>query len=145
MHTPLSVLLDEKGHSVQTISPQNTVYECALKMDQLRVGALLVMEGDKLVGIISERDIFRKLIVPGKDPKKCYVADFMTKDLLTVAPTTTVSEGMHIVTERRFRHLPVVENEKLVGLISIGDLTRWAMLSQERLIADLTRYIQGVR
>lgn len=145
MHTPLSTLLDDKGHSVQTISPNNTVYECALKMDQFRVGALLVMEGDGVRGIISERDIFRKLIVPGQDPKKCRVEELMTTDLLTVLPSTTVREAMHIVTERRFRHLPVVENGKLVGLISIGDLTRWAMLAQEHLITDLTRYIQGGR
>lgn len=145
MHTPLYALLDEKGHTVHSILPKCTIYECAQKLDKLKVGALLVMEDSQLLGIITERDILRKLMSRGDDPKKVLVSDIMTKELVTVLPSTTVNEATRTVTERRFRHLPVVENGKLVGLISIGDLTRWAMLSQERLIAALTHYIQGDR
>lgn len=145
MYTPLSVLLNDKGRIVQSIAPHNTVHECALKLYQFRIGALLVLEGEQLCGIVSERDILQKLIVHGDDAKKIHVSDIMTKDLITVSPSTMVREAMRIVTERRIRHLPVLENGVLVGLISIGDLTRWALLSQERLIASLTHYIQGER
>ncbi len=147
METPLSVLLNDKGRTIQNISPKESVYDCALKMNQLKIGALLVMENEQLVGIVSERDILRKVVTSGQDLKKVLVETIMTKEnkLVTVLPTTTVREAMHIVTEKRIRHLPVLENGKLVGLISIGDLTRWAMLLQEQQISSLTNYIQGER
>jgi CBS domain-containing protein len=143
MEAPLSAILSDKGNTVQTISAQSTVYESAVKMTQLKIGALLIMSGDKLEGIISERDILRRVVVSGDDPKKILVETIMSTDLITVTPSTTVREAMHIVTEKRIRHLPVVEKTKVVGLISIGDLTRWAMLWQEQQIASLTNYIQG--
>lgn len=143
METPLTTLLNDKGRVVQSISPTNTVYECATKLTQLKIGALLVMDGDKIEGIVSERDILHKVVVHGNDPKKITVKDIMTTEMITVSPTTTVREAMHIVTDKRIRHLPVIENGKLIGLISIGDLTRWAMLWQEQQIASLTNYIQG--
>jgi CBS domain-containing protein len=147
METPLSVLLNDKGRATQSISPKDSVYDCALKMNQLKIGALLVMENEQLAGIVSERDILRKVVTSGQDPKNILVDTIMTKvnELVTVLPTTTVREAMHIVTEKRIRHLPVLENGKLVGLISIGDLTRWAMLLQEQQISSLTNYIQGER
>lgn len=143
MDTPLSILLDEKGHTVQSISPQNTVHECILKLYQLKIGALLVMENNQLKGIISERDILWKHFAQGDDPKVVRVEGIMTKDLVTVLPTTTVREAMRIVTEKRFRHLPVLDDGKLIGIISIGDLTRWVMLTQEQEISSLKNYIQG--
>lgn len=147
METPLSVLLNDKGHAIQSILPGNTVFECAEKLSQLKIGALIVMDNDKLVGIVSERDILRKVVTINGDSKKIRVDAIMTKEqeLITVLPTTTVREAMRIVTEKRIRHLPVLENGKLVGLISIGDLTRWAMLLQEQQIMSLTNYIQGER
>jgi len=145
MQTPLSVLLKEKGHVIHHISPQASGYECALKMNQLGIGALLVLNDDKLLGIVSERDIIRKIICVKTDPTQIRVADIMTKDPLTVTSNMTVQQAMKIVTERRFRHLPVVDNDKLVGLISIGDLTKWAMMQQEREISDLTGYIHGAK
>ena len=145
METTLNVLLNDKGRAVQSVNSQNTVHESALKMSELKIGALIVLDNDKLVGIISERDIIRKLVITGADAKRVRVADIMTKELITVLPTTTVREAMHIVTERRIRHLPVLEHSKLIGLISIGDLTRWAMLWQEQQISSLTQYIQGER
>jgi CBS domain-containing protein len=143
MHTPLSVLLKDKGYVTHHISAQASVYECVLKLNQFGIGALLVMEGDKLLGIVSERDLIRKLLGNKSDQTKVRVEEIMSKDLLTVPPSMTVQEAMKIVTEKRIRHLPVVEDDKLVGLISIGDLTRWAMLQQEKEIEALTGYIHG--
>ncbi len=145
METRLSTLLSDKSNTLQSISPKSTVHECASKMSQLKIGALLVMENNQLQGIVSERDILWKLVVCGADSKKLLVADIMTKELVTVTPTTTVRDAMRIVTEKRFRHLPVMDKGKLVGIISIGDLTRWAMMSQEQQISSLTNYIQGGR
>lgn len=143
MDTPLSVLLKDKGYDIRSISPKQTVFECAVMMTELKIGALVVMENDRLTGIISERDVLRKLVVTGDDPKKVLVEKLMTKDLVTVTATTTVREAMHIVTEKRIRHLPVLEEGKLIGVISIGDLTKWAMQLQELQISSLTKYIHG--
>lgn len=143
METPLSTLLNDKGYTVQDISANTTVFECALKLTQLKIGALVVLQDNNLIGIVSERDILRRVVANGDDPKKILVEQIMTKTLTTVSPSTSVREAMHIVTEKRIRHLPVLENQKLVGLISIGDLTRWAMILQEQQIASLTNYIQG--
>jgi CBS domain-containing protein len=143
MDAPLSVLLKEKGNDIKSISPGQTIFECAAIMTECKVGALMVMDNGKLAGIISERDILRKLVVHGDDPKKVLVEKLMTKDVLTVTDKTTVREAMHIVTEKRIRHLPVMEDGKLIGLISIGDLTKWALQLQEQQISSLTNYIQG--
>ncbi len=143
MRTPLSVLLKDKGSVTHSITAQATGLECVTKMNQHGIGALLVMEGDKLIGIITERDLIRKLLGTSSDPKTTKVSALMTQDPITVLPSMTVQEAMKMITEKRFRHLPVVENGKLLGLISIGDLTRWVMLQQEYEIAALTGYIQG--
>jgi CBS domain-containing protein len=145
METPLSVLLDDKGHQIQSITSRSTVYDCAVKLDKFKIGALLVIENESLLGIVSERDILRKLVIIGSDPKLVLVADIMTTNVVTVFPSTSVREAMRIVTEQRIRHLPVLDQGKLVGLISIGDLTRWAMLLQEQQISSLTNYIQDSR
>jgi CBS domain-containing protein len=143
MRTPLSVLLSDKGNVIYNISPSATCYECALEMNKKGIGALLVMESERLQGIISERDLINKVLSKKLDPQKVAVSDIMTANVSTVPPSMTVQEAMKLVTEKRFRHLPVVENEKLIGVISIGDLTRWVMIQQEHEIAALTGYIQG--
>ncbi len=143
MRTPLSVLLKDKGGTTFSISANNSGFECACKMNEHGVGALLVLDNDKLVGIISERDLIRKILGSTIDPKSVKVEQLMTKDPVIVPPSMTVQEAMKLMTERRFRHLPVLENGKLLGVISIGDLTRWVMLQQEYEIAALTGYIQG--
>ncbi len=146
METPLSALLDEKGRKVYTITLKESAYECAIKLNQLRVGALIVMTAnDKIEGIVSERDILNNVVVKGHNPKEIKVADIMTVKVFTVPPTMTVREAMRTVTEKRFRHLPVVADGKLLGMISIGDLTRAAMLFQEQQISTLKNYIQGER
>lgn len=145
METPLKVLLNDKGRAVQSVSPKSSVFDCADLMNKHKIGALLVMQDGKLEGIVSERDILRKVITSGTDPKSILVETIMTTNLITVLPTTTVQEAMRLVTDKRIRHLPVIEDAKLVGIISIGDLTRWAMLWQEQQISSLTNYIQGER
>lgn len=143
METFLSMLLNDKGHRVCSVLPHTSVFECSQKMKEHHIGALLVMEGQKLNGIITERDILYKIVALGHDPKGIPVNAIMTRDLVTVLPNTTVGQAMQIVTERRIRHLPVVLNDELIGIISIGDLTRWAMLQQQEEISSLTRYVSG--
>lgn len=143
MESRLNAILQDKGHTIHTVSPETTVYDAAKKMNELGVGALIVLDNKNLVGIISERDIIRKLIGCNCEVGKAIVVDIMTKDPLTVSPSMTVTEAMQLVTEKRFRHLPVLEEGKLIGVISIGDLTRWAMLAQRNEITSLTNYIHG--
>ncbi len=143
MDTPLSVLLKDKGYAIYSIGPEQSAYDSAVKMKKLGVGALLVIADEQLKGIISERDILLKLVGCACDPAQVSVKDIMTKDIVTVTPKTTVQEAMFIVTERRFRHLPVIEGGKVIGMISIGDLTRWVMLAQDQEISHLTGYIRG--
>ena len=143
MEALLSALLKNKGHDIKTITPKQTVFECAVMMTELKIGALVVMENNELAGIISERDILRKLVINCDDPKKVLVEKLMTRDLVTVTSDTTVHQAMRIVTEKRIRHLPVLDDGKLSGLISIGDLTKWAMELQEQQISSLTNYIRG--
>jgi len=143
METRLSLLLNVKGNAVHTASEKDSVFDCAKKMNDLNVGALIVTENDNIKGLISERDIIRKLISCNCEVGKFKVADIMTKELLTVSLKTTVSEAMQMMTDRRFRHLPVVENKKLLGIISIGDLTKHLMVEQQKEISSLNSYIHG--
>lgn len=143
MQTPLSTLLKEKSSKIQTLTGEHTCYECATLLSQFGIGALLVMDGEKVQGIISERDIINKLVSKKLDAANVKVSDVMTKNVLTVTSDTTVQRAMEIITEKRFRHLPVVDNDKLVGIISIGDITRWVMLQQQQEISALTGYIHG--
>lgn len=143
MQTPLSVLLKEKSQKIQTITPDESCYHCSTLLSQFGIGALLVMESDKVSGIISERDIINKLVSKKLDAEKVKVSEVMTRNVLTVTSKTTVQQAMEIITEKRFRHLPVVDDGKLVGIISIGDITRWVMLQQQQEITALTGYIHG--
>lgn len=143
MRTPLSILLKEKSSQIQTLTEEDTCFQCATLLAKFGIGALLVMEGDNLKGIISERDLIKKLVSQQRDPMKIKVSEIMTSSLITVTPDTTVQEAMEIMTNKRIRHLPVIANTKLVGIISIGDITRWVMLQQQQEISALTGYIHG--
>jgi CBS domain-containing protein len=143
METRLSSILEDKGHKIFHIEPTATIRQCAEMMQRSSVGALLVLEEGRLIGIVSERDIVRKIIIENVDVNKALVLDIMTKHPLTVPPSLTVTEGMRLMTEKRFRHLPVIDQDKLIGVVSIGDLTRCAMLAKEREIETLTQYIRG--
>ena len=142
--TVRQVLL-RKGSAVYTIPPQATVLEALKRLAQHDIGALLVMEGEKLLGIFSERDYARKLVLLGRFSKDTRVEEVMTQEVVTVRPETDLAEAMRLMTEHRVRHLPVVEGGKVVGVISIGDAVKAIITEQEMLIAELSRYVSENR
>ena len=136
-------ILNSKGHDVWSVRPDDTVFDTLQMMANKGVGALLVMEGEKLVGIVTERDYARKIILEGKSSKKSSVAEVMTSKVLCVSPERTVDECMALMTDKRARHLPVLDHKKVVGVVSIGDLVKAAMSEQQVLIDQLKHYISG--
>ena len=135
-----SILAHKKASTVWSIGPNAMVIDAIRLMDEKNVGALPVLDSGTLVGIVSERDYTRKVIVKGRSSKDTPVSDIMTKELLTVNPSNSVAECMRIMTEKRVRHLPVLEGTKLVGIISIGDVVNWLMSAQKAAIDNLERY-----
>nr|WP_281382088.1 CBS domain-containing protein [Prosthecobacter vanneervenii] len=116
--------MEHKGRDIWTISPKATVYQAIQMMSEKNIGALPVVEGNRLVGIISERDYMSKVALHGKSSKETPVGEIMTRDPVTVGPAQTVSECMEIITEHRVRHLPVLDGDELLGIVSIGDLVK---------------------
>jgi len=139
----LKQLLDMKGGQVYSIGPDAKVIEALQLMAKKDVGALLVMAGAKLEGIISERDYARKVILHGKSSQDIAVREIMTINVVTVAPSQSVEDCMSLMTQRRVRHLPVCEGDKLVGLVSIGDLVKEVIAEQEQTIKQLESYIHS--
>ncbi len=139
----LNQLLAAKGGQVYSIRPDATVLDALKLMAQKDVGALLVMDGTRLAGIMSERDYARKVILQGKSSQDVPVRDIMTADVVKVDPSRTVEECMGLMTQRRVRHLPVCEGDKLVGLVSIGDLVKEVIAEQEQTIKQLESYIHS--
>ncbi|MEO0972427.1 MAG: CBS domain-containing protein [Pseudomonadota bacterium] len=135
-------LLEEKGGSVVAISPDDTVLEAIKVMAEKSVGALLVLDGDTLVGIVSERDYARKVILRGRASDSTRVRDIMTSELITARSDDSVRKCMNTMTEHRIRHLPVVD-EELSGIISIGDLVAAIIADQQEEIAQLEQYISS--
>jgi len=119
----LSSLLDEQNPVIHSVRPEVSVTECVRRMNELRIGAMLVMEDDQLLGIFTERDAITRVLGAGLDPVVTNVSAVMTKTPVCVSPSTTLEEGMSIVTNQRIRHLPVVEDDKVLGMVSSGDLT----------------------
>jgi CBS domain-containing protein len=141
---PIAQVLKSKAHNkVLSITPQQTVYEALELMAHYDIGALLVCEDSRLLGILSERDYARKCALTGHPSKETLVEDIMTRHVLSVSPQHTVDECLAIMTEHRFRHLPVVDNDIVVGLVSIGDLVKWVISGQQEAIAALEGYITG--
>lgn len=137
-------ILNEKGRKVFHIEPERTVYEAIESMANKDIGALLVMEGERLVGIISERDYRNKVILKGRTSKTTPVRDIMSSQVFCVTPNESVDTCMAIMTDRKFRHLPVVdENQNVEGVISIGDLVKAVIAKQKVEIHDLRGYITG--
>jgi CBS domain-containing protein len=134
-------MLAFKGNVVHAVAPDATVLDAISQMDSKRVGALLVMDGDKLVGILSERDYTRKVILLGRASKDTLVTEIMTAKVLVVRPQTSLGECLAVVTEQGIRHLPVVDDDKVVGLLSIGDLVRAVVAQQAETITSLKSYI----
>ena len=139
----VSHLLDAKGRDIWSLAPEATVYEAIDLMAQKGVGALLVMEGERLVGIVSERDYARKVILKGKASKETQVRQIMSHPVVCARPELTVEQTMAIMTDKHIRHLPVVAEEKVVGMISIGDVVRGIIDDREFEIQQLTEYITG--
>lgn len=136
-------LLDSKGRDIISIVQEASVYDAIKLMADHGVGSLLVMDGDELKGIVTERDYARKVIIKGRASESTQVGEIMTKDLVTTTSAQTVNECMTMMSERRIRHLPVMSGEKVVGLISIGDLVQAIISDQQEAIEQLENYISG--
>jgi len=140
---PLSSMLGEGRRAINSVHPDTSVTESVQQMNRENIGALLVMEGDKLTGIFTERDALNKVLAAGIDPGSTKVSEVMTRKPICVDPSTTIEEAMSIVTDNRVRHLPIVHNGSLVGLVSSGDLTRWLVEDKAGEIRDLVAFASG--
>lgn len=141
--TYIRQLLKKKGTDVWSTSPDVSVYDALLLLAEKNIGALLVLQDGELVGIISERDYARKVVLRGKTSMKTPVQEIMVEDVITVGPQMAIEDAMALMTEKRIRHLPVIEGTKIVGLISIGDLVKSIIADQEFTINQLENYIRG--
>ena len=139
----LDSVLRFKGRQVWSVAPTATVYEAIARMSEKSVGALLVLAEGRLAGIISERDYARKVILKDRSSKETQVWEIMTDRVFTASPDNTVEECMRSMTEHRIRHLPVLDGEKVIGIVSIGDLVNWTISAHEATIGHLQGYIEG--
>ncbi|MDH3672406.1 MAG: CBS domain-containing protein [Gammaproteobacteria bacterium] len=136
-------LLDKKGHEVSSVHPHDSVFDAIKKMADAKIGALIVLVDDQIVGIVTERDYARNVILKGKSSRETPVRDIMTTGVVCARADQTIEECMAVMTEKRIRHLPVVDQERLVGLVSIRDLVKSIIADQTFTIEQLTHYIQG--
>jgi CBS domain-containing protein len=139
----IGAILGQKTGDIFSISPEHTVFEAIQLLDQKNVGALLVMEGDQLVGMFSERDYTRKITLHGKRSRETKVSEIMSTDVKRTHPQEGVEACLRLMTDKRIRHLPVMEGDRVVGIISIGDLVKYVIASQSAAIAHLENYITG--
>lgn len=141
MSTVAQILLSKPSHAIHSVAPTSTVREAIELMARQRIGALLIVEGERILGIFTERDYAHKIEVRGLTSTGTVIRDVMTADVMFVTPATTTQECMALMTDKRLRHLPVMNQGKLVGLISIGDLVKEIISEQEFVIAQLESYI----
>ena len=140
---PVRSLLRTKGRAVWSIGPEDTVFQAIELMSEKQVGCLVVLIAGQLAGIVSERDYARKVILKGRSSQQTRVREIMSTPALFVTPEKTVADAMRIMTNRRVRHLPVLEGDNVVGMLSIGDLVNWVIASQQQTIKHLHNYIAG--
>lgn len=136
-------LLDSKGRNIISVAPDTSVLDAIKLMADKAIGSLVVMDDGKLCGILSERDYARKVIIKGRSSESTQVAEIMTSDVITTSSAESVKDCMELMTERRIRHLPVVEDNKIIGMISIGDLVEAIISDQQEEIEQLEQYIIG--
>lgn len=140
----LQQLIDNKKHKeVISIAPHRPVFDALVVLAEYKIGALVILEGDKLVGIFSERDYAREIVLKGKSSKTTPISEVMSTSVTTVKPSDTVEQAMNIMSDKRIRHLPVLDGNKVVGMLSIGDLVKETIDYQQRLIKQLESYITG--
>jgi len=143
LYEPVKHVLRQKSNVLWYTSPDSTVYDAIDEMSKRHIGSLVVLSGGRLAGIVTERDYARKVILQGRHSKETLVREIMSSPVLFVTPETSAGECMHLMTERRIRHLPVMEGDRVAAMISIGDLVNWLVTSQQRTIHHLTGYITG--
>lgn len=139
----VSAVLHHKGSEIWSVPAEATVFDAIKIMADKNIGALLVMSGGKLIGAFTERDYTRKVVLQGKSSKETRVREIISSEVISVGLNHSIEECMKLMTEHRVRHLPVVEGEKVVGLISIGDLVNWTISTQNATIDQMTHYITG--
>jgi CBS domain-containing protein len=139
----IGAILSQKGREIFCVPPEASVFDAVSLLADKNVGALLVMDGERLVGMMSERDYTRKVMIRGKRSRETTVAEIMSTDLKVVNPREAVADCLRLMTDKRIRHLPVLDGDKVVGVISIGDLVKWVISCQSAAIEHLESYIQG--
>jgi CBS domain-containing protein len=140
---PVRALLDQKGWGALSIGPDQLVYDAIQKMAEHGVGALVVVEGETLVGMFSERDYARKVMLEGRTSHDTLIRDIMSRNVITVEPDANVDHCMHLMTEHRIRHLPVMIGTRIAAVVSVGDLVKWIISRQSDMIEHLHDYISG--
>jgi len=143
--TPLATVLSHKGGGsfTHSIAPTITVVAAVDILNQAKIGSVLVMDKGRLVGIFTERDVLRRVVGSRLDPATTLVAEVMTRELVVMRPTSTVQDAMRVISERRIRHVPIVEEGKVLGVISQGDLNHWLVRNQQAEVAQLVEYVTG--
>lgn len=136
-------ILADKGGEIWSIAPDATVYEAIRRLAEKEIGALLVLDQDELVGVITERDYARNIILKDKSSRNTLVHEIMTTNVIIIGPDEDIGECMSLMTEKRIRHIPVIDADKLIGVLSMGDLVRAVIAEQQSTIVDLERYISG--
>jgi CBS domain-containing protein len=136
-------ILHHKGASIWSVAPDTTVFDSIKLMSHKNIGALLVMKDNKLAGVFSERDYTRKVVLKGKSSKTTAVEEIISSPVISVTPKETIEECMRLMTEHRIRHLPVIEGDRVVGIVSIGDLVNWIISAQNVALTQMEAYISG--
>ena len=145
MNTTVRQLIQRKGNDVWTVKPDQTVFDALSLMAEKKIGALLVFDDDQLVGIFSERDYARKVILKGKSSRDTAVGEIMTENVVCIRPVQSMSDCMALMTDKRIRHLPILDDNQIIGVISIGDVVKEIISEQEFVIGQLENYITGGR